>query len=200
MNDTYLQLLAFLEPWGIDREVQIEAQLYDWFTHQISVDPLEPFDSINARIERFLDVISENKHIFFAKQKIRVEGKEDRWQVQVRLTFLGLQYLNQHRLTLSNIELNNSTIASNGIISANSTTQTTILQGQRIYLYITALLTLANVLITVINLSSNDLKDKLQTQLQEQTKQIHKLQIELSEATNLHFQELKATKTSPKNH
>jgi hypothetical protein len=108
MKDTYLQLLEFLEPWGIDREVEIEAQLYEWFTHQLSVDPLEPHDSINARIERFLDVISENKHIFFAKQKIRVEGKEDMWQVQVRLTFLGLQYLNEHRLTVSNINLNHT--------------------------------------------------------------------------------------------
>jgi len=108
MNDTYLQLLEFLEPWGIDREVMIEVQLYDWFTHQISVDPLEPFDSINARIERFLDVIHENRHITQARNKIRVEGKEDRWEVQVRLTYLGLEYLNQHRLTVSNILLNDT--------------------------------------------------------------------------------------------
>jgi len=108
MTDTYLQLLEFLEPWGIDREVEIEAKLYEWFTHQISVDPLEPFDSINARIERFLDVISDNRHITQSRIIMRVEGKGARWQVQARLTYLGLQYLNEHRLTISNIHLNDT--------------------------------------------------------------------------------------------
>jgi hypothetical protein len=79
----------------------------------------------------------------------------------------------------------------NDIIKRNSNLQT-------FAIYLTVLLTTVTLIITLSNVTSNDQTDKLQTHIREQTRQIHKLQIELSEATNLHFHQSEGKKNPPK--
>jgi len=138
-----------LEQFGIDRDAQIEFQLYDWFTHHANVDPDEPFDSINGRIERFLHEMQSHHHAKFEITKLRSEGNQDKLQVTAHLTVLGFQYLNEHRLRISNLRLNDTleintrqqiafdqTIADNSVIQAGaSRRQTRIFRWTAIFAF-----------------------------------------------------------------
>ncbi len=105
MDDTYLDILKILQPYGIDREVDVSKDIYELFKNQPKVDPNEAPDNLNARIAHFCDEIHENRHIRLFKKEEPIDGITT-WYVSMRLTYLGLQYLNEHRLTVSNINLN----------------------------------------------------------------------------------------------
>jgi hypothetical protein len=124
--DDYLKLLDYLEEWGIDRLVQVDHLLHEWFKKQPNVDPNEPPDVISDRIAHFVDEMHESKHIRLEKHRQNEDGS-GLWEVRARLTSGGLEYLNNYRLVQSNLNLNKSTITSNNIISANSKRQTWIL-------------------------------------------------------------------------
>lgn len=107
MNDTYLKTLEYLEEWEIDRKVEIAYKLVNWFKNQKNVNPNEAIESINGRIIRFCIEMQQNQHIKFESQP-NDYNNEPEIKVQARLTYLGLQYLNEYRLTKSNIDLNQS--------------------------------------------------------------------------------------------
>ena len=119
MNDNYLQLLKYLEEWGIDREVPVDHVLYDWFKNQINVEPDEHINNISARIVHFVDEMHEGRHIRLNKIDTTIEGITT-WYFSARLTSWGLEYLNNYRLLQSNLSLNKSTaLVNSSIISAN---------------------------------------------------------------------------------
>lgn len=193
MNDNKIQFefLKFLQEVGITKERNVSEFIAKRF---------EPSQNIQERVlteydkgVKFLRSLKNKQYVDFDEGALSNIGTTYRsaspvpvgelplWfdsiPINGSITFNGLDYLNQH-------ELNENIKNANNTIATNSGKQTEILEGQKKYLYITALLTLANVLITVINLNSGDLKDKQQILIQEQSKQIHTLQIELSQALN----------------
>ncbi len=111
MNDSYLKTLEYLEPWEIDRKVEIAHVLCGWFKRQKNADPNESIISINERILRFCKEMQSNGHITFETQPENYTNQPE-IKVQARLTYSGLQYLNEYRLTVSNINLN-ATIRNN---------------------------------------------------------------------------------------
>jgi hypothetical protein len=119
MNDNYLQLLEYLEEWGIDREVKVDHLLYEWFKNQINVDPDEHTNNRSARIAHFVDEMHDGKHIRLNKIDTTTDGTTT-WYVSARLTSWGLEYLNNYRLLQSNLSLNQSTaLVNSSIIRAN---------------------------------------------------------------------------------
>jgi hypothetical protein len=149
MIDDYLKLLEYLEEWGIDRLVEVDHLLYDWFKNQPNVEPNEHLDSIGDRIVHFVDEMHESRHIRLSKKKKNEDGTGP-WYVSARLTSGGLEYLNNYRLVQSTLNLNASTIESNGVVSGNSRRQTTIFRRQTLILGIVGVFALVSMTVSIM--------------------------------------------------
>lgn len=206
MANIYLELLEEFEPTGLSSRKSLSPFMESHFKKP----PLSDVDTWyrnNADAQLFLSNVSHTGHFSFDDSETYHIGYnhttgEYRWydivNIHARITIEGLEYLEKHKT--NQIITDNSThqIKTLDKQTAILREQTTILGNQRKYLYLTAFLTACTLGIAFFNFISDNSKTQLKQQLQEQTKQIHTLQIELSQAMNLHFEELKAKKTSPK--
>lgn len=185
MANIYIKLLEEFEPTGLSSRKSISPFMERHFKKPTATENDEWYRQ-NEGAHMFLQDIKHTGHFDFDEHDqfhVRFDflTKEGRWydivNINARLTIAGMEFLEAHNV--------------NKRVTENATKQTNIL-------YLTALFTVCNLIFAIITLNFSDAKSTLQTQLQEQSKQIHKLQIELSESANLHFQELKAMKTLPK--
>jgi len=133
MDETLLQILEILEPGGIGGVNEISDII-----NQFPIPPNKrEFDIQRKRILDFLKFISDDIEFFRdIDGQISVYDENNmptrwvEWEMRVTLTNIGLKHLDEHRLLVSTIQLNESTLRSNGIISANTTTQSTIFRFQ----------------------------------------------------------------------
>lgn len=127
MEDRYLQILSYLEGRGIDIETLITGLMYDLFSNKEELN--QPSDwTTEYVINRFISVMETNGHVTTFSQED--PNNKEKVRVILRLTPDGFKYLNEHRLTQSNIALNQSTISNNKIVSENTTTQSSIFKLQ----------------------------------------------------------------------
>jgi hypothetical protein len=191
--DLFIKTLERGRDTGFGRKFNIADILKNEFAKPLLKDRKSWRSEINIQVDVLRDMRDKlnlikyddeetNKIYWFDHQESPTWFDNTTFEVWV--TVVGLDYLNQYYLRGSYFEVNDT-------LKTHTKKQTNIL-------YLTALFSIANLIFAIITLTLSDSKDTLQTQLQEQTKQIHTLQIELSEATNLHFQELKAKKTLTK--
>jgi len=134
MDETLLEILERLEPGGIGGVNRIDDIINDNF---IPFEDKLHFDVQRNRIIDFLTFIKDD--VYFYKE---IDGQITtfnnykgitKWvneEMRVTLTNTGLKHLEQHRLLVSTIRLNDSTLLSNDIISANTTTQSMIFKFQ----------------------------------------------------------------------
>jgi len=177
MEKQLLELLEFLHEVGISGERNIS----EYITSHFQKPTAKRSNSDDSGV-RFLQDLGKRELIRYSlgslehintwyKSSQPLEQELPLWfdslEVFGSITFNGIEYLNQQRL-------NNSIIDSNRIISRNSSKQTWLL-------VITALITVCNVIVSIVNINSSDAKDKLTQQVLEQSKQIHALQILLSQ-------------------
>jgi len=185
MIDDYLKLLQYLEEWGIDRLVEVDHLLYDWFKNQPNVQPDEHIDSIGDRIVHFVDEMHESKHIRLFKEKKNKDGTGP-WYVSARLTSGGLEYLNNYRLIQSTLNLNASVVESNRIISDNSRSQTTVFRRQTWIIGIVGLFALVSMIVSIKTYKLDDKTQQLSTHIEQLKKDSLKLQKELFQLRSLH--------------
>ena len=164
MNDTYLQLLEYLEEFGIDREVRVDHLLLDWFRNQPYVDVNEPLDSLYARIVHFVDEMHENRHIQVFHEPRTIDGDKVMY-ISARLTFFGKQYcIDQRQFVV------NKTVADNsGIQATASQKQTTIFKWTAIFVF-------GTLVFSGISLWKDFHKDALEQQLSQKDSLIRTLQ------------------------
>jgi hypothetical protein len=185
MNDNYLQLLEYLEEWGIDREAQVDHFLYKWFKNQPNVEKDEDIDNISWRIEHFVNEMHESKHIRLFKKKENEDGT-GLWYVSARLTSGGLEYLNNYRLVQSAISLNKSTLDSNRIISDNSTRQSTIFRRQTIILGIVGVFALISLIVSIMTYILDNKTEQLSVHIKQLKQDSLKSQKEILQLKVLH--------------
>jgi hypothetical protein len=199
MANIYLQLLEEFEPTGLASRKSISSFMESHFTKPTTTD-YDTFYRQDADSQMFLQNVKQTGHFSFDESEVFNIGynhttHEYRWydvvNIHARITIEGLEYLEKHKT--------NKTIVANST-HQNTTLdrQTAILRSQRKYLYMTVAFAGISALTAILSYVSSMSTTQLSKQLQSKTQQIHTLQIELSQATNRHFQELEAKKISPK--
>jgi hypothetical protein len=186
MANIYLKLLKEFEATGLSSKKSLSPFMERHFKKPTSVD-FDEWNKQNEPSSMFLQDVRHTGHFDFDNSEELHIGfnyilKKGRWydnvNINARINILGLEYLEKQK--------------SNDIVKRNSNLQT-------IAIYLTVLFTLITLIVSINAANSSDLKDKQQILLQEQSKQIHTLQIALSEAKNLQVHPIVAKKTSPKN-
>lgn len=179
MTDTYLKVLQHLEPFGIDREVDISDDLVRWLRGEPVAELEEHIDSLNSRLVHLVDEMSENKHIRLFREPV-VVNDENRWHVIVRLTFDGKLYC----ITERQILLDRA-------IATNSIKQTTIFRW-------TAAFACGAMIIAALSILRDIHKDNLSQQVKERDSLIHTLQKSLYHLKTDSSHQKEAKKLRPK--
>ena len=185
MENLYLKFLEEFEKTGLSSKHSISKFMERNFKKPVSAAKDE-WNEENADASAFLADVKQTGHFTFDKRQIFDVCYSDidierRWydvvDIDARLTIRGLDFWEANK--------------ANKRAEENTKKQTKLL-------FLTMLITVCNVLITIFGLTSTNEINKQKIQLQEQSKLIHSLQIKLSQAAFPHFQELKANKASPK--
>jgi hypothetical protein len=186
MENLYLKLMQEFEKTGLSSKKSISKFMERNFKKPTSDDGAK-WHKENEDADSFLNDVKHTGHFIFDRDQQYDIGynhitKEYRWydvvDIDARLTISGLAYLSEYQ--------------TNNRLTMNSNAQTFAIM-------LTVLLTSITLIITLQASSSNEKVEKLQIHIQEQTKQIHTLQIELSKATNELLREKDVKKTLPKN-
>ena len=185
MENLYLKLLQEFENTGLSSKKSISKFIERNFKKPKSHD-IETWNKQNEHAIAFLKDAMSTGHLQFEDYDLFYIGynhttKQFRWfdlvDIYARLTISGLEFLENHK--------------SNKRIITNSNAQT-------LAILLTVLLTTITLIVTLNNSNSDAKLDRLQTRIQEQNKQIHTLQIELSQATNELLLEKEAKKVAKK--
>ena len=120
--DRYIQILTALAEKGVEIQTDVSELLYRIFDRPLDVWDT-PWNSVSHEILDFLVAMQKNEHISFIESKIAIDTETFKYDVNARLTFSGLEYLNQHQLTQSNLDLNNA-IRQNFIFQKRATLAT----------------------------------------------------------------------------
>lgn len=180
MNNIYIKLLQEFETTGLSSKRSISKFMERNFDIPTATT-IDEWQKQNENAYEFLENVKSTPHLKFDEtQKYHIgysdQSKTFRWynlvDIDARLTIEGLEFLERRK--------------TNEKLKRNSINQTRIL-------LLTALIAVCGTCITIYNINSDDLKDKQRLQLQEQSKQIHTLQIELSKSMNQKIPDLKAT-------
>jgi hypothetical protein len=183
MENLYIKLLREFESTGLSSKKSISKFMAENFKKPTALTFIE-WEKKSEDSLSFLNDVERTGHFEIkeyqiAKTRWNSNTASFKWydeiEIDARLTIEGLAYLENH---IVNNRVTNSTV-----------TQTKIL-------YLTALFALGNIIIAIMSINASDLKDRQQIFIQEQSKQIHTLQIELSQLTSLKFQVAKENNTS----
>jgi hypothetical protein len=182
----------------------------------------EDFNTEKERISDFLNRLRFGSYIYFNEYHLvrlgNYEGSPKQWFdrgiFEVSILPTGLQYLADERAkkiesdaNQSAINTNNSIIATNTSVQITNTAiinlatiQSDILRRQTLIFLFTAIFALGALIVAVIGLVRDGSKEQLQKQLQDKSKEIQSLHIQLSQLKNDSSRLSMAKKTLPKNH
>lgn len=185
MENLYIKFLQEFEQTGLSSKRSISRFIEKNFIKPLS-DKKDQWNDENANAAAFLDDVKMTGHFTFDKRQdfdvyYSDIQSERRWydvvDIDARLTIKGLDFWETHKASKR--------------LERNSIRQTFLL-------LLTAIIAICGTIITIVNIKSDDVKNKQKLQLQDQSKQIHTLQIELSKITTLYSHELGVKKTSVK--
>jgi len=112
MEDRYIQILAELHARGVNVEQEITDTLYRLYTNQPDLPPNQVWNGVEHDIKDMLNLMLGNKHIKYREMPYRAEDTHGTVtttpHIYAEITFDGFNYLDNYRLTKSNIKLNGS--------------------------------------------------------------------------------------------
>ena len=180
MEDIYITLLKSFEDVPVGTYKNISPFLLKSFPRPSLENSLIREDELK-NLEYLLRNLRTNQHLTFEDMGQWVSyGKPHIWLEETTInaakTAAGLNYLEQYKLNRSTINVNDSIVTNNKIISDNSKTQTKAIQHQTYLLIATAFFTATSLGIAIYNTHNDSLKEQQQQELTEQKKQNQLLQ------------------------
>jgi len=169
MESIYIQILERLDLLGLEAHVRMSgflATLYEM--PDGSLDNID-FNSIEA-IRFIIQTMEINGHVNLIHPL----------PITLSLTHSGLEFLERHRLTKSNIELNKSTLENNRIVSENVINQSKIFFFQSIVFAIGALFACLSFIVSCNTYFRDDKTKQLQSQLNQLKKDSTLIQAKVS--------------------
>jgi len=146
----YFELLEYLSDFGIGVETNIKNICLKYADKFEQAD--EVADTFSKRWSWVTSVLGSIQQIGYIKYSADYHDLQELYlkdgNFSVSITKTGFDYINEYRLTQSNIALNQSTLESNRIISGNSTIQSRIFRRQTWVLIIASILALGSLIIS----------------------------------------------------
>jgi len=215
MDKNIIELLEFLKPHGLGREVECSEK----------IDALFPFPSNETDYEiekkiifEFLRRLREHQYITYNPNSLYISPFDlsfPKWfpkGIKIGIIIAGLNLLEEHNNNLISNDLNISAIDTNkSIIATNISVQDTnrtvvnlsknqsdILKRQTLIFLFTAIFAFGSLAMAGINMFLDIRKNTAKKQLQQQSQEIDTLQHQLSQAKNELYHLKEAKKTSQK--